>query len=84
VLINWHLIFAPKKVLAMLSRMNWRICGIVRTGEFWGFMATIMPDYEASKAWLERGGLALGDGFLKGCGIGVLQLGGFRGDRQTL
>lgn len=68
VLINWHLIFAPKKVLAYvvaheLAHLRHRSHG----REFWGFMATIMPDYEASKAWLERGGLALGDGFLKGC-----------------
>ena len=55
VLINWHLIFAPRKVLEYvvaheLAHMRHRSHG----SEFWGFLGVMAPGFEASKAWLDR------------------------------
>lgn len=55
VLINWHLIFAPKKVLEYvvaheLAHLRHRSHG----REFWDFLGSILPDYQACKAWLDR------------------------------
>ena len=65
VLINWHLIFAPKKVLEYvvaheLAHLRQRSHG----REFWDFLGTILPDYRASKAWLDRHQSELSAGFL--------------------
>ena len=54
-LINWHLIFAPKRVMAYvvaheLAHLRYRSHGPA----FWEFLATIAPDFEVSKAWLEH------------------------------
>lgn len=55
ILINWHLILAPRKVLDYvvlheLAHLRHRSHGL----EFWNFLATLAPDFQASKAWLER------------------------------
>lgn len=55
VLINWHLIFAPKKVLEYvvaheLAHLQRRTHGPL----FWKLISQIVPDYQTPKAWLER------------------------------
>jgi predicted metal-dependent hydrolase len=55
VLINWQLIFAPKKVLEYvvvheLAHLQHRSHG----KEFWDFLRVMIPDYEVSKAWLDK------------------------------
>lgn len=55
VLINWHLIFAPKKVLEYvvvheLAHLRHRSHG----REFWDFLGSILPDYQTAKAWLDK------------------------------
>jgi predicted metal-dependent hydrolase len=65
-LINWHLVFAPKKVLAYvvaheLAHLKHRTHGAA----FWGFLATIAPDFEASKAWLDQHAAELSGDFLQ-------------------
>lgn len=58
ILINWHLIFAPRKVLEYvvvheLAHLKQRS----HDDQFWQFLGTLCPDYERSKAWLDaRGG----------------------------
>jgi predicted metal-dependent hydrolase len=64
-LINWHLIFAPKRVMAYvvaheLAHLRHRSHGTA----FWEFLATIAPDFEGSKAWLERHATELSADFL--------------------
>ncbi len=61
VLINWQLIFAPRKVLEYvvaheLTHLRYRSHG----REFWQFLRIVAPDFEASKAWLDarQGGLS--------------------------
>ncbi|WP_408590051.1 M48 family metallopeptidase [Novosphingobium sp.] len=54
VLINWHLIFAPRKVLEYvvaheLAHLRHRSHG----AEFWGYVATLLPAWEGAKAWLD-------------------------------
>lgn len=65
ILINWHLIFAPAKILEYvvaheLAHLRHRSHG----PEFWRFLGRLAPDYEASKAWLERNQSALSGDFL--------------------
>jgi predicted metal-dependent hydrolase len=65
VLINWHLIFAPRKVLEYvvvheLAHLRVRSHG----PEFWGLVATLHTDYEQSRLWLDRHQRELSDGFL--------------------
>lgn len=65
ILINWHLIFAPKKVLEYvvaheLAHLRHRSHG----GVFWGFLATLVPDYGASMQWLGTHQTALSAEFL--------------------
>lgn len=65
VLINWHLIFAPRKVMEYvvaheLAHLRLRSHG----REFWEFLGSIMPDYLVSKSWLERHEASLTDAFL--------------------
>lgn len=66
ILINWHLIFAPKRVLQYvvvheLTHLRQRSHG----PEFWGFLATLAPDYEGPISWLERHQSAISADFLK-------------------
>lgn len=53
ILINWHLIFAPSKVLKYvvaheLAHLRHRTHG----SEFWGFLEGIAPNHAEPKAWL--------------------------------
>lgn len=55
VLINWHLIFAPKKVLEYvvvheLAHLRHRSHG----DDFWQFLEAIMPQYRGSRTWLQK------------------------------
>jgi len=63
--INWHLVFAPKRVLEYvvvheLAHLKHRSHG----DAFWAFLASILPDYERAKAWLDRHQASLDSGFL--------------------
>ena len=54
VLIHWHLIFAPRKVLEYvvaheLAHLRHRSHG----PEFWAFLSTLAPDFAEQKAWLD-------------------------------
>ena len=65
VLIHWHLIFAPRKVLEYvivheLAHLRYRSHG----SEFWDFIGQLAPEYQAAKAWLERHESALSANFL--------------------
>jgi len=65
VLINWHLIFAPKKVLDYvvaheLAHLRHRSHG----RDFWDYIATLTPGWEAAKAWLDKHQLGLSAEFL--------------------
>ncbi|WP_352812789.1 SprT family zinc-dependent metalloprotease [Mesorhizobium sp. M0387] len=67
ILINWHLVFAPKKVLEYvvaheLAHLRHRSHGPA----FWDFLRTVVPDFEASKAWLEANQGSLSAAFLDG------------------
>ncbi len=53
--INWHLIFAPRRVLEYvvvheLAHLKHRSHG----KQFWKFIAEMMPEYASSKAWLDK------------------------------
>lgn len=55
VLINWHLIFAPRKVLEYvvvheLAHLRVRSHGL----EFWRLVGSIMPESSAARTWLQR------------------------------
>lgn len=55
VLINWHLVFAPKKVLEYvvaheLAHLRHRSHG----AEFWDCVGTLVPNWVAAKAWLDQ------------------------------
>lgn len=65
VLINWHLIFAPRKVLEYvvvheLAHLRHRS----HDEYFWTFLATLKPDFTKSKGWLDRHQGELGEDFL--------------------
>lgn len=65
VLINWHLIFAPRKVLEYvvaheLVHLRHRSHG----REFWDYLGVIAPDYVGPKAWLDRRQSTLSADFL--------------------
>ncbi|TGS52021.1 M48 family peptidase, partial [Mesorhizobium sp. M3A.F.Ca.ET.201.01.1.1] len=67
VLINWHLVFAPKKVLEYviaheLAHLRHRSHGPA----FWNFLGTVVHDFETSKAWLEANQGSLSAEFLDG------------------
>jgi len=52
--INWHLVFAPKKVLEYvvvheLAHLRHRSHG----DAFWAFLEFMLPDYRAPKTWLD-------------------------------
>lgn len=66
VLINWHLIFAPRKVLEYvvaheLAHLRHRSHG----SDFWQYVATLAPGWEAMKAWLDRHQTSLSANFLE-------------------
>src|SRR5690606_167802 len=63
ILINWHLIFAPKKVLEYvvvheLAHLRHRSHG----PEFWAHLSCIMPSCQRPKYWLEKHQSALATG----------------------
>lgn len=65
VLINWHLIFAPRKVLEYvvaheLAHLRVRSHGV----EFWDLLGRTLPNFEPSKTWLDRHQSTLSDHFL--------------------
>ena len=64
--INWTLVFAPKRVLEYvvvheLAHLKHRSHG----DAFWAYLASILPDYERAKAWLDRHETSLDAGFLQ-------------------
>lgn len=64
ILINWHLIFAPRKVLEYvvvheLAHLKHRSHG----AEFWAYLAALMPGCESSRSWLDRHQSALSASF---------------------
>ncbi|BCM16743.1 M48 family metallopeptidase [Mesorhizobium sp. J8] len=65
ILINWHLVFAPKKVLEYvivheLAHLRYRS----HRSEFWSYLASILPGFDQSKAWLEINESSLNADFL--------------------
>ncbi|WP_311030581.1 M48 family metallopeptidase [Mesorhizobium koreense] len=65
ILVNWHLIFAPKQVLDYvviheLAHLRHRS----HREEFWTFLRSISPDFERPKAWLEANQGTLTSDFL--------------------
>lgn len=67
VLINWHLIFAPRKVLEYvvvheLTHLRVRSHGT----EFWSQIATMMPDYVDVRHWLAGNETTLSGDFFRG------------------
>lgn len=64
--IDWRLIFAPKRVLEYvvvheLAHLKHRSHGDV----FWSYLASVLPDYERAKGWLDQNGSTLDAAFLK-------------------
>jgi len=67
VLINWHLIFAPRKVLEYvvvheLAHLRVRSHG----PEFWALLSQLIPDFEQSRTWLDCHQSGLAADFLGG------------------
>lgn len=65
ILINWHLIFAPRKVLEYvvaheLAHLRHRSHGLA----FWSQVKTMMPGYEDARHWLEANEALLTADFL--------------------
>ena len=65
ILVNWHLIFAPRKVLDYvvvheLAHLRHRSHG----KEFWDFLALLSPRFEQAKIWLDANQHRLGSEFL--------------------
>lgn len=63
--INWHLVFAPRKVLEYvvaheLAHLRHRTHG----KDFWDFLGSMVPYYQASKAWLDKHQAELSADFL--------------------
>jgi predicted metal-dependent hydrolase len=53
--LNWHLIFASKAVLEYA--VIHELCHLRHRNHdasFWGFGGSLLPDWEARKAWLDR------------------------------
>lgn len=69
ILINWQLIFAPKKVLQYvvaheIAHLRHRTHG----KDFWDFVETLMPNFVAAKSWLDNHQTRLSADFLHvGC-----------------
>jgi predicted metal-dependent hydrolase len=65
ILINWTLVFAPKAVLEYVVAHELAHLTVRSHGpEFWAHMATLMPDYERPKGWLDAHQGALDAAFL--------------------
>lgn len=67
ILINWQLIFAPRKVLEYvmvheLAHLRERSHG----PEFWRLLSQLAPEYEQSQSWLDRHQSTLSANFLAG------------------
>jgi len=65
-LINWHLIFAPAKVLEYVTVHE--LAHLIHRShgpEFWRGLAGLYPGYEAPKAWLEANEAMLSAAFLE-------------------
>lgn len=65
ILINWHLIFAPRKVLEYV--VVHELAHLRQRGHdaaFWTHLATLLPDYATAKAWLDRNQSSLASNFL--------------------
>lgn len=65
VLINWHLVFAPRKVLEYvvaheLAHLRHRSHG----AQFWRYLCTLMVDYERARAWLDLNQSTLSSSFM--------------------
>jgi len=65
ILINWHLIFAPRRVLEYvvvheLAHLRHRS----HDPEFWSHLSTFIPDYERPMVWLDRHQSVLSADFL--------------------
>lgn len=68
VLINWHLIFAPRKVLEYvvaheLTHLRHRS----HQQDFWACLGSLMSDHEKARAWLDLNQATLSSDFLKNC-----------------
>lgn len=66
IVINWHLIFAPRKVLEYvvvheLAHLRHRSHG----PEFWAFLACIYPSYDKAKSWLNQHEVTVSERFLE-------------------
>nr|WP_314447409.1 SprT family zinc-dependent metalloprotease [uncultured Sphingomonas sp.] len=65
ILINWHLIFAPKKVLEYVVAHELAHLRVRSHGpSYWSLLREVEPDYEKSKAWLDRNQSELSAAFL--------------------
>jgi predicted metal-dependent hydrolase len=65
VLVNWHLIFAPRKVLEYVVAHELAHLRVRSHGpEFWDYLATLAPGWETTKAWLDKHQSGLSAGFL--------------------
>jgi predicted metal-dependent hydrolase len=65
ILVNWQLIFAPRKVLEYVVAHEFAHLEHRSHGpEFWNFLAELAPDYAPSKAWLDKHQSALSADFL--------------------
>ena len=65
VLINWHLIFAPRMVLEyVVAHELAHLIHRSHQPEFWSLLAGILPSYEAQRSWLERHQFTISADFL--------------------
>lgn len=65
ILINWTLVFAPKAVLEyVVAHELAHLTVRSHSPDFWAHMATLMPDYERPKGWLDTHQVALDATFL--------------------
>lgn len=66
ILINWTLVFAPKAVLEYVVVHEMAHLKVRSHGpDFWAHLATLMPDYERPKCWLDMHQGALDATFLE-------------------
>jgi len=73
--IDWRLVFAPKRVLEYvvvheLAHLKHRTHG----PNFWAFLASVLPDYERPKGWLDTHQGSLDATFLSGATARPLRL----------
>lgn len=66
VLINWHLIFAPRKVLEyVVAHEMTHLVERSHSPDFWSKLFSIMPDYSVPLTWLDRHQSSLSAEFLE-------------------